>query len=220
VKRFRHLLLLIAFILGPAHAYPVDLTRIERTIAKEPVYESKAPEYCLLVFGARAQTRVWLVRDGSDLFVDRNGNGDLTEDGEKLKPDRGTWFVPKLELPGFGANYRSLSVILRKGFSRIDVVGDAWGLKGLRSYAAFMTFAKTAREAPIVHFFGPLGIGVAVSEGGARNLVAWLGTPGLGKGTFTMVSPALVMTGIPGEMVASAKFPDGTRATFPLYYSG
>jgi hypothetical protein len=59
-----------------------DLAKIERKIAKEPAYESKAPKYCLLVFGLDARTRVWLVQDGEKLYVDRNANGDLTEAGE------------------------------------------------------------------------------------------------------------------------------------------
>jgi hypothetical protein len=65
-----------------------DLTQIERKIAKEPVYQSK-PKYCLLVFGPEAKTRVWLVQDGNTLYVDRNGNGDLTEPGEKVAALKG-----------------------------------------------------------------------------------------------------------------------------------
>src|SRR5262245_18710612 len=60
----------------PARA--VDLKKIDRTIAKEPVYESRAPKYCLLVLGPEAKTRLWLVVDGKTLFVDRNGDGELT----------------------------------------------------------------------------------------------------------------------------------------------
>jgi hypothetical protein len=67
---------------GPAAA--ADLSKIDRRISKEPAYRSKAPRYCLLVFGPEAQTRVWLVQDGDTLYVDRNGNGDLTEDGERV----------------------------------------------------------------------------------------------------------------------------------------
>src|SRR5262245_5093937 len=62
-----------------------DLSKIDRAIAKEPVYKGK-PEYCLLVFGPEARTRVWLVQDGDVLYVDRNGNGDLTEEGEQVRP--------------------------------------------------------------------------------------------------------------------------------------
>jgi hypothetical protein len=60
-----------------------DSPGIDRSIRKEPAYESKAPLYCLVVFGAEAKVRVWLVLDGDTLYVDRNGNGDLTEPGER-----------------------------------------------------------------------------------------------------------------------------------------
>src|SRR5437016_992999 len=72
---------LLALWVLPARA--VDLTKIERTIAKEPAYQGKA-KYCLLVFGAEAKTCVWLVLDGDILYVDRNGNGDLTEANKRF----------------------------------------------------------------------------------------------------------------------------------------
>jgi hypothetical protein len=65
-------------------AAQIDLSKIDRTIRKEPAYQTKAPKYCLLVFGPEAKTRVWLVQDGDMLYVDRNGNGDLTEPGERV----------------------------------------------------------------------------------------------------------------------------------------
>jgi hypothetical protein len=61
-----------------------DLARIDRTLRKEPAYKT-SPKYCLLVFGPRADFRVWLVQDGDLLYVDRNGNGDLTDKGEQVK---------------------------------------------------------------------------------------------------------------------------------------
>jgi hypothetical protein len=60
-----------------------DLSKLDRTLVKQPVYTSK-PKYCLLVFGPEAKTRIWLVHDGDTLYVDRNGNGDLTEPGEEI----------------------------------------------------------------------------------------------------------------------------------------
>jgi hypothetical protein len=39
-----------------------DLAKVDRTIAKEPAYQA-APRYCLIAFGPRADSRVWLVRD-------------------------------------------------------------------------------------------------------------------------------------------------------------
>jgi hypothetical protein len=64
-----------------------DLAAVERRLVKEPAYHSR-PKYCLLVFGPRARTRVWLVQDGDVLYVDRNGNGDLTEPGEKVAAEK------------------------------------------------------------------------------------------------------------------------------------
>ncbi len=72
-------------MIWPVQAWAVDYAKIDRTIAKRPTYQSKAPKYCLLVFGPEADTRVWLVLDGEVLYVDRNGNGDLTEDGERAQ---------------------------------------------------------------------------------------------------------------------------------------
>ena len=74
----------IASFAGSAKA--VDLRKIDRSIRKEPVYQSKDPRYCLLAFGAEANVRVWLVFDGDVLYVDRNGNGDLTAPGERFTP--------------------------------------------------------------------------------------------------------------------------------------
>jgi hypothetical protein len=65
-------------------AEAADSTKIDRSIGREPVYKS-TPKYCLLVFGAKAQDRVWLVLDGDTLYVDRNANGDLTDDGEPVR---------------------------------------------------------------------------------------------------------------------------------------
>jgi hypothetical protein len=37
-------------------AAAVDLTRIDRSLRKEPAYQSKAPQYCLLVFATATAT--------------------------------------------------------------------------------------------------------------------------------------------------------------------
>src|SRR5262245_32951423 len=76
---------LLAIFAAPARA--VDLEKIDRTIVKLPKLTSEHPRYCLLVFGPDAHKRVWLVQDGGVLYVDRNGNGDLTEAGERVEAD-------------------------------------------------------------------------------------------------------------------------------------
>jgi hypothetical protein len=71
-----------------------DSVQIKRTPpAKEPAYQSKAPGYCLLVIGPEAKKRIWIVLDGDKLYVDRNGNGDLTEPGEQLPVPDGSGVV-------------------------------------------------------------------------------------------------------------------------------
>lgn len=79
--------ILTVLVLSTAASAAVDLTTIERKIIKEPAYRHK-PKYCLLVFGPEGKTRVWLVQDGDTLYVDRNGNGDLTEAGEKVAAEK------------------------------------------------------------------------------------------------------------------------------------
>jgi WD40 repeat protein len=74
--------LLAAVATSPATA--ADLSKLDRTPPKEPTYATKSPEYALLVFGPEAKDRVWLVRDGDTLYVDRNGNGDLTDPQDKV----------------------------------------------------------------------------------------------------------------------------------------
>jgi hypothetical protein len=76
------ILALAALLVTASLAQAADLAKIERKIARQPA--CKAPKYCLLVFGPDAQFRVWLVQDGETLYVDLNGNGDLTEAGEKV----------------------------------------------------------------------------------------------------------------------------------------
>jgi len=73
----------LLWLLAGGTTTAADLTKIPRTIAKEPVYKTK-PKYCLFVFGPEAKTRLWLVLDGDVLYVDKNGNGDLTERGKCL----------------------------------------------------------------------------------------------------------------------------------------
>jgi hypothetical protein len=79
--------ILLAFLACASTASGSDLSQINRVIAKEPAYHSK-PRYCLLVFGPEAKTRVWLVQDGDTLYVDRNGNGDLTEPSKKVQAEK------------------------------------------------------------------------------------------------------------------------------------
>jgi hypothetical protein len=80
----RPLLAVICAWLATTPALGADPPKVNRTITKEPAYRTKAPKYGLLVLGPTGQHQVWLVQDGDTLYVDRNGNGDLTDPGARI----------------------------------------------------------------------------------------------------------------------------------------
>jgi hypothetical protein len=144
-----------------APATAADLSKIDRSLVKEPKYKGK-PGYCLLVFGADAKARVWLVKDGNTLYLDRNGNGDLTEDGERLAGSGGPLALAITAAAGKKYQISQCNLTKLGGpkdqqeFCHIAI--DVGG--GLRQYS-FAGFADTPRKAPVVHFDGPLTIEVA-----------------------------------------------------------
>src|SRR5262245_43362144 len=196
-------------LLGFGDAAPVtavQLGKIDRTIAKEAIYKSK-PQYCLLVFGPQAKTRVWLVLDGDVLYVDRNGNGDLTAEGERTDTrEQLGWRA------GFAVEFKGGTIIDEGDIKHTDLIVRQTGFGPSlmhtvlvtvagkrRQYAAIdeqgsLHFAEKATEAPLVHFGGPLTMQLlpfpkqTLRRGSKGNdLTALIGTPGLGKRTFAML---------------------------------
>jgi hypothetical protein len=105
-------------LLACSPAWAADLATIDRTIKKEPKYAG-SPRYCLLVFGHEAKHRVWLVQDGNTLYVDRNGNGDLTEPDKKVAAAKssplnseGAYSFEVGELKVGGKAHKGLDVLL------------------------------------------------------------------------------------------------------------
>jgi hypothetical protein len=158
-----------------------ELTKIDRTIAREPAYKSK-PKYCLLVFGPEAKMRVWLVLDGDTLYADRNGNGDLTEERERFAAgpvtngDKGrVWKVGDLVAPGGKVLYTALTVsdianVVDSRFQSrglgITVKVPIGSTRALQSAGSAvhpaegynLRFANRPQDAPVIHFDGPLRI--------------------------------------------------------------
>jgi hypothetical protein len=85
---FTGLLVSVSFQCAAADDQPlVDLTRIDRSIAREPEYRSE-PHYALVVIGLEAEHKSWLVMDGDDiLYFHRNGDGDLTDSEDRIRMD-------------------------------------------------------------------------------------------------------------------------------------
>jgi ribosomal protein L24 len=62
-----------------------EVSHFDRTIIKEPTYQS-TPKYSLITLGKSGDVTVWMVENGRRLFVDKNANGDLTDDGSPIEP--------------------------------------------------------------------------------------------------------------------------------------
>jgi hypothetical protein len=150
-----------------------QLESIERRIVKEPRYESK-PQYLLLALGPEAKTLVWLVEDGRKLYIDRNANGDLTDDGPPLAPTDerqlnivgapNSWdfdYVLDKFKPAGRAEQTQFN-LARWNYGKQD--GDEYGLSfkldgTTPMYAGWVPFwAPTPKDASIIHFGGPLAL--------------------------------------------------------------
>jgi RNA polymerase sigma factor (sigma-70 family) len=152
---------------GTAPGPAVGLAKIGRAALKEPAYAGK-PRYGLLVLGPKAETRVWLVIDGDVLYVDRNGNGDLTEPGERVagrrphSPDSVEFSTgPFAEADG---RTRHSDLIVSQYFARqyghlvnSVAVTDVLGVRGQTTNGEDRcAFADAAKDAPVFHVNGPL----------------------------------------------------------------
>jgi hypothetical protein len=163
----------------------------DRTIAREPVYETGAPKYLLLVFGPEGKTRVWLVLDGDKLLMDRNANGDLTEAGERVQggvvesiPERDTLHFDLGELVTGEGRQR----VTRLKFGIKGYATDRPLLCGLyptvvgrfRQSVPSRHFADRPQDAPILRIDGPLTMGLHQQPifvpGKDTEIDAWIGT--------------------------------------------
>jgi hypothetical protein len=216
MRRLSLLVILIGVGNTGGTAWGADLTKIDRTIAKQPVYKNK-PAYCLLVFGAEAKPRVWLVLDDDVLYVDRNGNGDLTEDGKRVtfarkrKPDT----VSRIDAGKITAKGVPENTCVRLALSdeMTSITSSSEG--GLSQCAGDdvrggLQLGDQPQTAPIVHFYGPLVLQpdrrhTLARIGEPTQLWTHLGTPGLGAGTFAWQGYEKVPKGV--HPVAEFEFP-------------
>jgi hypothetical protein len=173
------LLALLGGLLGLGSAGAADPPKIHRTLKKEPAYKT-TPTYGLIVFGKEAKTRVWIVRDHDTLYVDRNGNGDLTEAGEAIAvAEEGdgsmTFRVPSITDPATGDKYNNLEVRVRLP-SKKRGREEVWDLEldvqdGCRPVGQFVP-KERLQDAPVIHFGGPfrlsgIPVGLKLVRGGA-----------------------------------------------------
>lgn len=192
----RFLLVVVIAVGTGLQACAADLSLIKRYIRKEPAYQ-EAPKYCLMVFGKEADTRIWLVLDGKTLYVDVNGNRDLTEAVKKWTNERGTFFrIPQI-VENDGSVHKDLQV---NSFGNGTFTLRIGHQEHRQQYAGIgrmdkPTWGDKPDNAPIIHFNGPMTLERygpvytlprmgATSQSRAYKLRLLLGTPGLGQGTF------------------------------------
>jgi hypothetical protein len=212
---------LLCFLwLFPAPASGADLTRIDRTIAKQPVYQSK-PKYGLLVFGPEAKERFWLVLDGETLYADRNGNGDLTDRGESVlgkgKDGAIAYMIPDLVESDGNTKHTCFHLLQTKPGSvslRVRVGGERFWWAGFRSDEGLF-FAERPADAPIIHFDGPRTFGMPrpTALEGTRHSLS-IGTPGLGQGTFAALDANQIPKTV--RLKAEIEFPSAKPGGEPI----
>jgi hypothetical protein len=200
---------LLPLLLGAAPAAgPVDFAKLDRRIAREPTYQGK-PLYCLALLGPESATRVWMVLDGERLYVDKNANGDLTDDGPptelkakntdpasfeivNVSPDGGKtvykfdvtlWGRPSFRGNDPDPNREPFNQSVHVTFPDGRWFG-AWG-----DHLKPLVFTPKPQDAPVLHFGGPLRMGFEIRQPLAKErdgfkLSACVGTPGSCPGAW------------------------------------
>lgn len=144
-------------------AFAVDYDQIDRTIRKEPKYQSDNPGYTLLLFGPEAKLKVWMVFDGDTVYVDRNMDGDLTGADERFDdPVKYEWMEDlviadpdgktKYVIQGIG-DYKMSKPPGRQAAVTVSIDGPA----RYRQYCAARLWSQPEKTS-IAHFDGPLTI--------------------------------------------------------------
>ncbi len=193
-------------MLTSTSAFGNDLEKVKRTIGKQPIYDGK-PLYALGIFGAKAETRMWMVLDQSNgaqgkydvLFIDLNGDGDLTDDKERWVTKNGSnrFTRPTLIDPNTGEKHREFSLRIMEGSRPQHMFSLKWqgkhkigGGYPVDPGKGYMRFAESVEEAPIIWFNGDgpfrfqAWYETSLAIGGDSDLKLFLGLEGVGHSAF------------------------------------
>jgi hypothetical protein len=196
-----HLLSAAVIVALSSYASAADSLTIDRSLKREPAYGAK-PQYCLLVFGPEAKTRVWVVAAGEAFYADRNGDGNLTEPGKRvyavgnyrslffLDPNTTTMWLPVPEnerIYQLGDIFDAASrtwynvTVRRSGNLKTAVFEVLVDIKGkFRQLGRLPRFGDKPQDAPVLHFNGPLTLGLftlqLVRGRAGTQIESWIGT--------------------------------------------
>ena len=147
-------------------------TRSKRRLVKEPAYSTKNPQYALLLFGPEGRLRVWVVLDGEALYIDRNGDGDLTAANNRFAkeadckaiefrdPDGKTTYVIDRILTDYSFYPRKAREDRKKKGTPPGLMADV-SIKGgvkYQQYCDIVELRDSPKTAMLAHFHGPLTI--------------------------------------------------------------
>jgi hypothetical protein len=192
-------LLFCLLLLSPTRALAADLSKIDRTIKTEPTFKGK-PKYGLLVFGPEAKIRLWVILDGTDLYVDKNGDGSLTpeerfpQDGRELR---------EFDVAG-GYKVKSIGVHRSEKDKRVFLMASVEVAGKFRQYCD-LSLVEHRQDAPVAHFDGPLKLGLReinwscteklVRDGASHDLFVWVGTFDKANGCWVVLSNTVIDRG-------------------------
>jgi hypothetical protein len=220
---------LLLSLLLTAAAGAVDYDALPRKLAKEPAYQTKKPVYGLLLFGPEAKLAVWVVLDGETLYVDRNGNGDLTDNGEKFAKEADCKMVEltdpdgktKYVIESIHSDNTSYTPAARKERAEKGIPPSLMvnvGIKGAveyRQYCDLPELRGDPKAAQLAHFHGPLTAEVRTINWKVPDAM------GLRRGAEPVTLPVTIGTMSSkhgcwvvrscGKEEKSCAFPDGVR---------
>jgi hypothetical protein len=205
---------LVCFVFGSAPPCAADPAPIDRMIVKEPAYQSKSPQYGLVVFGPNASSRVWIVKDGNRLHIDPTGVGDLTGAGKRLTIGQRVVITAREGV----APKTVLEVRLEGPAARRSLVIYSTA-EGRPEQVSALVFAASPKTAPIIPFQGSLSLFLNQAETLTRGdkgteLMIFLGTPWVGADGRVRVLHAEVPKDV--HPVADIEFPPAQAGGEPI----
>lgn len=130
---------------------------------EEPAYASKRPLYALVTMGAQEARRFWIVVDGADAYVGRDGDGRIRTPGERTTLDGSGTHVSEIDgcdESGAAGRYRlrfsveedakKRSCLKSVSVTRVDEIQD------YRCTAGRIPLGERADLAPRIPIHGPL----------------------------------------------------------------
>src|SRR5262249_20687072 len=154
-----------------------------------------------------------LVLDQDNLYVDRHGNGDLTPADDRVVADKeGVFRIGKIHEIGTGLSHDAELRRIKKGNSILFLL---WITVNGYKQSAGVVFSDKSAGAPILHFNGPLTLGLATEFRRPKEieLQAFVGIRGLEQGKSD------VLTCLPFEVVPAGIHPVAL-VDFPLKVPG